>query len=280
MFGLPAEELFILALSLIVAGAIAGLLAGLFGIGGGAIFVPVLYQFLEVLHVPDSARVHVAIGTSLAIIAPTSLRSYLSHSKRGAVDQELLGNFLVSVPLGVVLGAIVASYTSGQGLIAIFAAVAFVVAIKMLFGKESWRISDDLPGSTGRSITGIVIGFFSTLMGIGGGIMTNTFMTLYNRPIHQAIATSSGVGVLISIPGAIGFIWAGWGNTDLPIFSVGFVNFLVIGLMVPVTILFAPLGVRLAHILPKTILSKAFGIFLLLVSVRFVLALSGITISV
>ncbi|MBL4784180.1 MAG: sulfite exporter TauE/SafE family protein [Cohaesibacteraceae bacterium] len=276
MFGLPVEELFILALSLIVAGAIAGLLAGLFGIGGGAIFVPVLFQFFEVLHVPDSARVHVAIGTSLAIIAPTSLRSYLSHRKRGAVDQELLGHFFVSVPLGVVLGAIVASYTSGQGLIAIFAAIAFVVAIKMLFGKESWRISDNLPGSTGRSITGIVIGFFSTLMGIGGGIMTNTFMTLYNRPIHQAIATSSGVGVLISIPGAIGFIWAGWGNTDLPIFSVGFVNFLVIGLMVPVTILFAPLGVRLAHKLPKTILSKAFGIFLLLVSVRFVLALSGI----
>jgi len=264
-----------LAVSLMGAGAVAGLLAGVFGIGGGAVLVPVLYQFLGILEVDEAVRMHLSVGTSLAVIVPTSLRSYLSHKKRGAVDQELLRNYMIFVPLGVLFGALLAAYISANGLKAVFAVIALVVAFKMLFGKDSWRLADDLPGTKGRSIAGVIIGFFSSLMGIGGGVMNNTFMTLYNRPIHQAVATSSGVGVLISIPGALGYMWAGWDKAGLPDFSLGFVNLLAVGLIIPITILIAPLGVKIAHALPKTVLSRIFGLFLIIVAIRFFMALNG-----
>ena len=264
-----------LALALIGAGAVAGLLAGIFGIGGGAVLVPVLYQFLGILHVDEAVRMHISVGTSLAVIVPTSLRSFLSHRKRGAVDEDLLKSFVIAIPGGVVIGAILAAFISANGLKAVFAVIALIVAFKMLFGKESWRLADDLPGRIGRSIAGVIIGFFSSLMGIGGGVMNNTFMTLYNRPIHQAVATSSGVGVLISIPGAIGYMAAGWSKEGLPDFSMGFVNLLAVILIIPVTILIAPLGVKIAHALPRKILSRAFGIFLIIVAIRFFAALNG-----
>jgi uncharacterized membrane protein YfcA len=262
-----------LALALMGAGAVAGLLAGIFGIGGGAVMVPVLYQFLGTLGVEDEVRMHLSVGTSLAVIVPTSLRSYFSHKSRDAVDQELLKNYLVSVPIGVVLGSLAVSYISADGLKAVFAAIAFVVALKMMFGKESWRLAEDLPGAAGRGAAGVVIGLLSSLMGIGGGVLNNTFMTLYNRPIHQAVATSSGVGVLISIPGTLGFIWAGWGKEALPDFSFGFVNLLAVALIIPITIYTAPLGVKIAHSLPKSVLSRAFGVFLIIVAIRFIYAL-------
>lgn len=262
-----------LAFALMGAGAVAGLLAGVFGIGGGAVLVPVLYQFLGILEVDEAVRMHLSVGTSLAVIVPTSIRSYLAHKKRGAVDQELLNSYLIWVPAGGALGALVAAFISANGLKGVFAVIALAVALKMLFGKDSWRLSDDLPGMAGRSIAGVVIGFFSSLMGIGGGVMNNTFMTLFNRPIHQAVATSSGVGVLISIPGTIGYIAAGWGREGLPDFSLGFVNLLAVLLIIPITILIAPLGVKIAHALPKTVLSRAFGAFLIIVAIRFFLAL-------
>ena len=264
-----------LAIALMGAGAVAGLLAGIFGIGGGAVLVPVLYQFLGILEVDEAVRMHLSVGTSLAVIVPTSLRSYFSHKKRGAVDEELLRNYMIFVPLGVLVGALLAAFISANGLKAVFAVIALAVAFKMLFGKESWRLADDLPGTTGRSIAGMIIGFFSSLMGIGGGVMNNTFMTLYNRPIHQAVATSSGVGVLISIPGAIGYMIAGWGKAGLPDFSIGFVNLLAVCLIIPITILIAPLGVKIAHALPKKTLSRVFGLFLIIVAIRFFMALNG-----
>lgn len=262
-----------LALALMGAGAVAGLLAGIFGIGGGAVLVPVLYQFLGILGVDEAIRMHVSVGTSLAVIVPTSLRSYLSHKSRDAVDQDLLKNYLISVPAGVVLGALAVSYISADGLKAVFAVIALLVALKMMFGKESWRLGSDLPNIGGRTIAGVIIGLLSSLMGIGGGVLNNTFMTLFNRPIHQAVATSSGVGVLISIPGALGYIWAGWGLETLPDFSLGFVNMLAVALIIPITILVAPIGVRIAHALPKSILSRAFGVFLIIVAIRFFIAL-------
>ncbi|PLW76784.1 sulfite exporter TauE/SafE family protein [Cohaesibacter celericrescens] len=263
-----------LAIALIGAGAIAGLLAGVFGIGGGAVLVPVLYQFLGILQVDEAVRMHISIGTSLAVIVPTSLRSFVSHHKRGAVDDDLLRSYLIAVPAGVFLGALTAAFISANSLKAVFAVIALAVAFKMLFAKESWKLGKDLPGTKGRAIAGVVIGFFSSLMGIGGGVMNNSFMTLYNRPIHQAVATSSGLGVLISIPGTIGYVIAGWGKSGLPEFSVGFINLLAVILIIPVTIVFAPLGVKMAHALPKKTLSRAFGVFLIIVAIRFFLALN------
>ncbi len=262
-------ELLPFALAMLAASAIAGVMAGIFGIGGGAILVPVLYQFLTMLGIDEVVRMHVCVGTSLAIIIPTSLRSFTAHYKKGAVDIDLLKQWVVAVPAGVVLASLVAASISSAGLRIIFAMIAILVALRLLFNRESWRLGDDVPGNPVRSLVGFVIGFLSTLMGIGGGVLTNTFMTLFNRPMHQAVATSSGVGVLISIPATIGFIWAGWGAENLPPFSLGYVNIVAVLMVIPITVLIAPLGVKIAHAMEKRQLEVAFGLFLLLVAARY-----------
>ena len=267
------NELIGLAVAMVASGAVAGLLAGLFGVGGGAVLVPVLYQFLTFLGVDEAIRMHLSVGTSLAIIVPTSIRSFLSHRKRGAVDLGLLRSWLIPIPVGVVLAAIVAAYVSGDLLRLVFASIVAVIGLKLLFNRESWRLGSDIPGNPVRAISGFLIGFFSALMGIGGGVMNNTFMTLFGRPMHQAVATSSGTGIMIAIPGVIGMIWAGWGSVGLPPFSVGYVNLIGVALVIPVTIAIAPLGVRIAHHLPKRRLEVLFGLFLLVVAARFAISL-------
>jgi uncharacterized membrane protein YfcA len=250
-------------------GAVAGVLAGVFGIGGGAVLVPVFYQALGVIGVDDAVRMHISVGTSLAVIVPTSIRSFLSHRARGAVDMSLLRSFLIPVPAGVVIASIVAAHISGRELRVIFAIIALVIGLRLLLNRESWRLAGEIPPNPWRAIIGAVIGFLSTLMGIGGGVLNNTFMTVFGRPIHQAVATSAGVGVLISSPGIVGYIWAGWGHGSLPVFSTGFVNWIAVALIIPITLYAAPLGVRVAHALSKRQLEIAFGAFLLFVSARF-----------
>lgn len=264
-----------LALALVASGAVAGLLAGVFGIGGGAVLVPVLYQFLTWLGVDEAVRMHISVATSLGIIVPTSIRSFLAHKQRGAADLDLLKSWLIPVPAGAVVASLVAAYVSGDGLKGIFAGIAVIVGLRMLFNRESWKIGNDIPGNPVRAICGALIGFFSTLMGIGGGVMNNTFMTLFGRPIHQAVATSSGTGVLISIPGVIGMMWAGWGAAGLPAFSLGYVNILGVALIIPITTFAAPFGVKIAHALPRRYLEIFFGLFLLSVAARFAWSLWG-----
>lgn len=270
----PFEELIWFAAALVGAGLVAGVLAGLFGIGGGAILVPVFYQVFGLLGVDEAVRMHLAVGTSLAIIVPTSLRSFLSHKARGAVDMELLKSWIVPIPLGVVAASLIAASVSSAGLRAIFAVIAILVGVRMLFNRVSWRLGADLPPNPWRAGVGVVIGLLSALMGIGGGVLNNTFMTVFSRPVHQAVATSAGVGVLISIPGLIGYVWAGWGSAGLPPFSTGYVNWVAVALIIPITLLVAPLGVRLAHALDKRQLEIGFGVFLLLVAARFFYSLA------
>lgn len=264
-----AGELAPFILAAIVAGAISGLLAGIFGIGGGAVLVPVFYQVLGILGVDESVRMHLAVGTSLAIIIPTSIRSFTAHKARGAVDMELLRSFYVVVPASVVLASVTAAYISSEGLRIIFAVITLLVAFRLLFNRESWRIGADIPQNPARGVIGFVIGYFSTLMGVGGGVMNNTFMTLYGRPMHQAVATSSGVGVLIAIPGTIGYIWAGWGNPLLPIASTGYINWIAVALIIPVALYITPYGVRIAHAASRRQLEIGFGLFCVFVSLRF-----------
>ncbi len=271
----PINELLPFLAGLIAAGAVAGFLAGLFGIGGGAVLVPVFYQMLTILGVDEAVRMHVCVGTSLGIIVPTSLRSFHSHWKRGAVDMDLIRSFAVSVPAGVVAASLIAAHISGEGLKVIFAAVAVLVAMKLLFGRASWKIGDAIPGNPLRAVIGFLIGFLSTFMGIGGGIFNNTFMTLYGRPMLQSVATSSGVGVLISVPGVLGYMWAGWGADGLPPFSLGFVNVLMMAVVVPLSLLVAPLGVAAAHSLPRRFLEIGFGLFMLFVAGRFLVSIFG-----
>lgn len=272
---LPLEELIAFAAAAISVGAVAGLLAGVFGIGGGAVMVPVFYQGLGVLGVDEAVRMHLAVGTSLAIIVPTSISSFRAHLRRGAVDTALLKSFAIPVPVGVVLASATAAALSSEGLRIVFAFIAAAVGLRLLLNRESWRLGTEIPGNPLRAFFGLVLGYFSTLMGIGGGVMNNTFMTLYGRPIHQAVATSAGMGVLISIPGMIGYIWAGWAANNLPIGSTGYVNWIAVALIIPVTLIAAPIGARIAHALAKRTLEIAFGLFLLLVAVRFIYSLTA-----
>lgn len=269
----PIEELVHFAFVLAGAGVFAGVLAGLFGIGGGAILVLVFYQVFGLVGADEAVRMHLSVGTSLAVIVPTSVRSFLSHRKRGAGDEKLLRGWVVAVPLGAILASVVVAFSSSEALRAIFACIAVLVAIRMLLNRSNWRLGDDLPGNPVQWIVGVLIGLLSGLMGVGGGVLNNTFMTAYNRPVHQAVATSSGVGVLVSLPGLVGYIVAGWGEAGLPAFSTGYVNWIAVALIIPVTLLTAPLGVALAHKLSKRTMEIAFGLFLLLVALRFFVSL-------
>lgn len=269
----PINEIIVFIAVLAVAGAIAGFLAGLFGIGGGAILVPVLYEAFRWFDTPDSVKTHLAIGTSLAVIVPTSLSSFRAHYKRKAPDMDLLKSWLLPVPLGVAAASVIAAGTSGEILRSIFALLAAAMGLKLIFSRDATSVGDRLPRNPAKAMVGFVIGLLSALMGVGGGILNNTFMTMFGRPVHQAIATSSGVGVLISLPGVIGFIWAGWGAEGLPAFSTGYVNWMAVALTIPMTMLAAPQGARVAHGLDRKQLSLALGVFMIVVATRFIWSL-------
>ncbi|MGS1093765.1 sulfite exporter TauE/SafE family protein [Aquamicrobium terrae] len=277
MFGIPSYEIVMMAAAMLGAGAVTGLLAGVFGVGGGSIMVPVLYEFFRLLGVPDEVRMPLCIGTSLAIIAPTSVRSFRAHHKKGVVDLTILKIWAVPVVAGVVVGGFIASFASENLFKTVFVVVSGISALKLLTARESWRFGNDLPGRAAMLVYGLVIGLLSALMGVGGGLLSSMFMTFYGRPIHQAVATSSGLGPLIAIPGVISYVLAGWGKASLypdvtllqmP-YALGFVSLLGLVLLFPASMLTAPVGARLAHALPRRKLEVAFGIFMLVVSARF-----------
>lgn len=268
-------ELVGLAVALAAAGAVTGFLAGLFGVGGGAITVPVLFEVFGALSVPDEVRMPLAVGTSLAVIVPTSIRSARAHHARGAVDLAVLRAWAPPIVLGVALGALVARGAAPWVFQLAFVAVSGVVASKLLLGREGWRLADRLPGGLALRGYGALIGFVSALMGIGGGALSTLVLTLHGRAIHPAVATSAGVGALISIPGALGYAAAGWGRPGLPPDAVGFVSLLGLLLVGLVSTLTAPSGARLAHALPRRRLELLFGGFLLLVSARFLVAIAS-----
>ncbi|WP_425073591.1 sulfite exporter TauE/SafE family protein [Sagittula sp. S175] len=261
-------EFIILALGLAVAGVISGFLAGLFGIGGGAILVPVLITAFPILGVAPEIVAHMAVGTSLAIILPTAFRSYKAHRAKGAGNAELLKRWRLWVPLGVVVASLIVRYVSGDVLRGVFAVVALVIALKMLFNKAHWKVADDLPSAPVTNGVGFGIGFLSTFMGIGGGNLNNLFMTSFGQSIHQAVATSAGLGILIAVPATFGYIYAGWGHPALPWLSLGYVNLLAAALVIPFSMLAAPMGAKFAHSMPPRKLEIAFGLFLLVVIAR------------
>ncbi len=265
--GHSLTEIAFLAAALAGAGALTGILAGVFGVGGGALIVPVLYELFRILDVPEETRMPLCVGTSLAVIIPTSLRSFRAHRARGAVDMKILRAWVVPTILGVLVGSFVARYAPPALFKIAFITIAGLAATRLILNLK-WHLGDAVPEGPTLTIFGFVNAFLSALMGIGGGQLATMFMTFYGRTIHQAVATSSGVGVLISIPGAIGFVLAGWDKPFLPPLSLGFVSLIGLAAFAPVSVLTAPLGVRIAHALTKRKLEMAFGIFLLLVSLR------------
>ena len=221
------------------------------------------------------------IGTSLAIIIPTSIRSYRAHQARGAVDMEILRQWWLPTLIGVIVGSVTARYAPERLFKIVFVMVAYSAAARLLLARATWKLGDDLPRGPLMKIYGLAIGVLSTLMGVGGGLFSNMLMTLYDRPIHQAVATSSGLAVLISIPGALGYVYAGWpaaahypGVAALQFpFALGYVSLIGAVLVMPTSLLTASLGVRAAHAMSKRTLELAFGAYLLIAGSRFMFSL-------
>jgi uncharacterized membrane protein YfcA len=270
LLGYPISEIIWLALWIIAAGVLVGILAGLFGIGGGAIIVPVLYEVFRVLGVPEDVRIQACIGTSLAIIVPTTVRSYLGHKKKGSVLPEVVRIWALPAISGVAIGSLAASFAPAFVFKTTFLVFVIFIAIRMLFGGERWKLGDQLPGRGMLAIYGLVTGLFSSLVGVSGGAISNAVLTLYGRPMHQAVGTSAGVGVPITIAGTVGYMLAGWPHmAQLPPLSIGYVSLVGLVLMAPVSSYTTSYGVRLAHWLPRRKLEIAFGIFLVVVALRF-----------
>jgi uncharacterized protein len=281
--GLNVSELLELAILLIAVGALSGFLAGVFGIGGGAILVPVFYECFRLAGVPLEVRMPLCVGTSLAIIIPTSIRSYRAHRARGAVDMEIVHVWWLPVLAGVLAGSLIARYAPERLFKIVFVMAAWLAAARLLLARETWRFGDDLPTGPLMRVYGFLVGLFSTLMGIGGGLFANLLMTFHGRSIHQAVATSSVLAVLVSIPGALGYVYAGWPVAarfpdvlalQSP-FAFGYVSLIGAVFVMPTSLLTAPLGVRAAHAMSKSTLERAFGFYLLLVGSRFAISLAS-----
>ena len=265
-------QLLVLAIALVAAGALVGFMAGLFGVGGGTVAVPVLYEVFAFFGVPDDLRMPLCAGTSLALIIPTSIASFRTHRKAALTDDGLLRAWIIPVVLGVALGTVVARYAPHQIFKILFIVVALVTAWRLLFRESFPRYATNIPPSL-IAPYGVIVGAVSSLVGIGGGLLTNIVMTLHGRAIHQAIATSAGVGVLVSLPGTVAYMAVGWDKVGLPPFSIGFVSLAAVALLMPASLLTAKLGARLAHLISKRHLEVAFGLYLVAVSAQFSMSL-------
>lgn len=272
--GVPLGEIVLLVLAVMGAGVATGILAGLFGIGGGAIIVPVLYEAFRLLDVPDAVRIQLAIGTSLAIIVPTTVRSYLAHKAKGSVIEGVMRVWTLPAVCGVAIGSVAAAYAPTYVFKVAFVVFAVIVAVKMLFAREEWNVADELPGRGAMSAYGFVNGLWSSLIGVSGGSISNLVLTLYGQSIHRAVATSAGIGVPITVAGTIGYMLAGYPQQSLlPPFSIGYVSLIGFAVMAPVASFTARYGALLAHRLSKRALEIAFGLFLLAVAARFIVSL-------
>jgi uncharacterized membrane protein YfcA len=228
----------------------------------------------RVLGVPEEVRMQLCIGTSLAVILPTTIRSYVAHRARGAVLADVISIWMVPTVLGVVAGSGLASIAPPAVFKIAFVVLAAIISVRLLFGGDKWRLGAELPGRAGMIVYGLGIGLASSLMGVSGGSMSTMVLTLFGKPIHASVGTAAGLGVPISFAGTLGYVLAGLPHQALlPPLSIGFVSLIGFVLMAPVSSFIAIFGVRVAHALPRRQLEIAFGIFLLLVSVRFIASL-------
>ena len=269
------ESLPLLILLILLVGAFAGIMAGLLGVGGGIIIVPALFLVLESFGFDSAITMHIAVGTSLATIILTSIRSVRKHQAKGAVDDSILRSWAPGLFLGAVVGILIADQVSSSVLAIVFAVIALLVSVNMAISGDDYLGDHHLPGGLGGGALSGLIGTLSTLMGIGGGTLGVPTLSYFGIPIHRAVATSAGFGVVIAVPATIGFIWSGWGLEGLPPWSLGFVNLPAFTLIVGATMVFVPLGVRLAHWLKPLWLRRAFALFLALTAIRMIWQIVG-----
>lgn len=255
-------------LALIITGAFAGILAGLLGVGGGIVIVPVLYFLFQSFGVsPESAMV-IATATSLATIVPTSISSIRSHKRQGNVDVDLLKRWAPFIFFGVLIGSYLVTRVDGTLLTILFGVIATLLALNMLFRTGKSALFNSLPGKAGQSAMGSGIGFFSAMVGIGGGTLSVPLLTLYNYPAHKAVGTAAAIGLIISLPGAATMLTLGNAPNDAPIGTLGLVNLIGFICIVPLTVIFAPVGATLAAKLDAAKLKKVFAVVLLITGLR------------
>jgi uncharacterized protein len=265
----PDTTLLLQMLVLLMAiGAFAGVLAGLLGVGGGIILVPAFFYAFQTLGYESPQLMQICLATSLATIIVTSIRSVLSHNKKGAVDWEILRGWAPGIVVGAVLGVMVASSLRSVTLQAVFGVLALVIGIYMATSQAHWRLGDEMPKGLRRIGLSPALGFLSVLMGIGGGSFGVPVMTLYGVPIHRAVATAAGFGVIIAVPSVIGFLLFQVDPATRPPFTVGAVNFVAFFITIAMTLMTAPLGVKLAHAMDPKPLKRIFAVFLTLVALN------------
>jgi uncharacterized membrane protein YfcA len=251
---------------LLAVGAFAGLLAGLLGVGGGIVLVVAFFYVFSALGYDSPELMQICLGTSLATIIVTSLRSLAAHNGKGLVDWSILKGWGPGIAIGAAAGVLVASSLRSEVLQAIFGILAATVGVYMTFGRAHWRLGTSMPGGVARAVTSPIIGFLSVLMGIGGGSFGVPTMTLFGVPMHRAVATAAGFGVIIAVPSVIGFLFVDIATA--PPFTIGAVNILAFGLIVAMTLITAPWGAALAHRMDAKPLKRVFGVFLILVALN------------
>ena len=255
-------------LALVATGIFAGVLAGLLGVGGGIVIVPVLFFLFQSFGVSPESAMLIATATSLATIVPTSISSIRSHNKKGNVDFHLLKRWAVFILVGVLVGSWLVTRVEGTLLTILFGVIAVLSALNMLFRTGKSALYQNLPGTAGQTIMGASIGFFSSMVGIGGGTISVPLLTLYNYPTHKAVGTAAAIGLIISLPGALTMLTLGSTPTDAPVGTYGLVNLFSFICIVPLTVLFAPLGASLAAKLDAVKLKKIFAFVLLFTGLR------------
>ena len=258
---------------LLVIGAATGVIAGLLGVGGGIVLVPAFFYLFGRLGFGGDHLMQVCIGTSAATIVVTSARSVLLHNKKGAVDWQVLRDWAPFLVVGAVLGVLVAYVLHTTALQAVFGVLAMIAGLYMAFGRAEWRLGAEMPGQPLRGVLATVLAFFSTLMGIGGGTFGVPLMSLYGVPIHRAVGTASGFGILISVPSLIGFL--ALPVADAPPFSLGAVSIPAFVVIIPMTLLTTPYGVRLAHAMDPKPLKRVFAVFVTLVALNMLRKAAG-----
>lgn len=254
--------------ALVATGIFAGILAGLLGVGGGIVIVPVLFFLFQYFGVSPESAMLVATATSLATIVPTSISSIRAHHQKGNVDLNLLRRWALFILIGVLFGSWLVTRIDGRLLTALFGVIATLSALNMLLRTGKSALFQQLPGPAGQTIMGGSIGFFSSMVGIGGGTISVPLLTLYNYPAHKAVGTAAAIGLIISLPGALTMLILGSSPADAPVGTFGLVNIIGFICIVPLTVLFAPVGASLAAKLDATKLKKVFAIVLLITGVR------------
>jgi uncharacterized membrane protein YfcA len=249
-------------------GAFAGILAGLLGVGGGIVLVPAFFYAFSTLGFGGEQLMQICLATSLATIVVTSIRSVLGHHRKGAVDTEILRGWAIGIVIGAAVGVLVVSSLRSTALQFSFGVLAFGVGLYMLVSRPHWRLADAMPMGFKRAVLSPAVGVLSVLMGIGGGSFGVPLMTLHNVPIHRAVGTAAGFGILIAAPSVLGFLFLSVDPATRPPLTVGAVNLPAFFIVVAMTILTTPIGVKLAHALDARWLKRAFGAFLILVALN------------